>query len=175
MAVVRRFEAEQLLFPRRIRRGIGKGDLLWGRFNHSRVLQILHNPRYAGAFVYGRTRTQRTASLKSTQIKVARNDWQVLIIDAHIGYINWGEYERNQTTLRNNAGSFAQGRRGTLPREGAALLQGRVICGHCGSRMRVRYQKCVDRRIVAKDIVSEFRFHYRLHHTCAGPRHGVAS
>lgn len=141
MAVVRRFEAEQLLFPRRIRRGIGKGDLLWGRLNHSRVLQILHNPRYAGAFVYGRTRTQRTASLKSKVIKVPQDDWQVLIKNAHIGYIDWDEFERNQTTLRNNAGSFAQGRRGTLPREGAALLQGRVVCGYCGARMRVRYQQ----------------------------------
>ena len=141
MAVVRRYETEQLLFPQRIRRGIGKGDLLWGRLNHSRVLQILHNPRYAGAFVYGRTRTQRTASLKSTVIKVPRDDWQVLIKEAHVGYIDWNEFEWNQMTLRNNAGSFAQGRRGTLPREGAALLQGRAICGHCGCRMRVRYQQ----------------------------------
>jgi len=65
----------------------------------------------------------------------------VLIKDAHIGYTDWDEFERNQTTLRNNAGSFVQGRRGALPREGAALLQGRVVCGYCGARMRVRYQQ----------------------------------
>ncbi len=48
-------------FPRRIRRGIGKGELLWGTLDHSRVIQILHNPRYAGAFVYGRYRDVPTA------------------------------------------------------------------------------------------------------------------
>jgi hypothetical protein len=48
MAVVKRFRSEALAFPRRVRRGIGKGDLLWGTLDHSRVLQILHNPLYAG-------------------------------------------------------------------------------------------------------------------------------
>ncbi|MEY9626221.1 DNA invertase Pin-like site-specific DNA recombinase [Sinorhizobium fredii] len=61
-AVVRRLRGEKILFPRRIRRGIGKGDVLWSEIDHSRVLQILHNPRYAGAFAYGRTRTAYNAS-----------------------------------------------------------------------------------------------------------------
>ena len=141
MAVVKRFRSEGLEFPRRVRRGIGKGDLIWGTLNHSRVLQILHNPRYAGAFVYGRTRSGRTAELQQTHVKVPREDWQVLIPNAHVGYITWEEFERNQEILHRNAGGFANGRRGSTPREGAALLQGRVICGHCGARMRVRYQQ----------------------------------
>jgi len=61
--VVRRFRREGLVFPRRIRRGIGKGDVIWGALDHCRVIQILHSPRYAGAFVYGRTRSARTADL----------------------------------------------------------------------------------------------------------------
>ena len=141
MAVVKRFRREALLFPRRIRRGIGKGDVLWATLDHARVLQILHNPRYAGAFVYGRTRTARNAELQPTQLKVSRADWQVLIQDAHISYIPWDEFERTQKTLQRNAGGFAHGRRGSVPREGAALLQGRVLCGQCGARMRVRYQQ----------------------------------
>lgn len=141
MSVVRRFEREGLQFPRRVHRGIGKGQLLWGTINHSRVLQILHNPRYAGAFVYGRTRVGRDAKLKSTQVKVPREQWQVLIPDAHVGYITWEEFERNQEILQCNAGAFAHGGRGSVPREGLALLQGRVICGRCGARMRVRYQE----------------------------------
>jgi len=141
MAVVKRFRSEGLEFPRRVRRGIGQGDLLWGTLDHSRVLQILHNPRYAGAFVYGRTRSGRTAELQQTHVKVPREDWQVLIPNAHVGYITWEEFERNQEILHRNAGGFANGRRGSVPREGAALLQGRVICGHCGARMRVRYQQ----------------------------------
>jgi len=141
MAVVKRFRAEGLDFPHRIHCGIGKGDILWGALNHSRVLQILHNPRYAGAFVYGRTRSGRTAELRPTTLKVAREDWAVVIPNAHVGYIEWAEYERNQTTLQCNAGGFANGRRGSVPREGVGLLQGRVVCGLCGARMRVRYQQ----------------------------------
>jgi hypothetical protein len=83
----------------------------------------------------------RTATLRPTTLKVAREHWQVLIPAAHAGYITWAEYERNQVTLSRNAGAFAAGRRGSLPREGTALLQGRVVCGLCGERMRVRYQK----------------------------------
>jgi len=141
-AVIRRFAREGLRFPRRIRRGIGKGDLLWGRLEQSRVCQILHNPRYAGAYVYGRTRGVRSADLKSTLMrKVARADWPVLIQNAHPGYLSWEEFERNQATLRDNTAGFSAGERGRMPREGTALLQGRVLCGRCGNRMRVRYQQ----------------------------------
>lgn len=139
MSVIKRFNAENLLFPRRIRRGIGKGNLIWSSLEHSRVLQILHNPRYAGAFVYGRTRGGRTAELRHTTLKVARDNWQVLIQKSHVGYISWEEFERNQIKLSNNALSFSTAGRGSVPREGSGLLQGRIICGICGERMRVRY------------------------------------
>ena len=140
-AVVRRFQREGWPFPRRIRRGIGKGELLWGTLDHSRVVQILHNPRYAGAFVYGRTRCGRGPQLKSVQRHVAREHWQVLIPNAHAGYIGWEEYERNQATLKQNMGGFGEASRGRMPREGTGLLQGRVLCGLCGTRMRMRYQE----------------------------------
>ncbi|WP_169805953.1 recombinase family protein, partial [Azohydromonas lata] len=101
-AVVRRMRGEELLFPQRLRRGIGKGDLLWGPITHSRVLQLLHNPRYAGAFAYGRTRTRYNAQFKMRQMGVPQAEWQVLIQDAHPGYISWEEFERHQATLRGN-------------------------------------------------------------------------
>ena len=71
-AVVRRFQSEEIVFPRRIRRGIGKGDLLWGSIDVARVLQILHNPRYAGAFVYGRRRTGLSPRMTATVVKLPR-------------------------------------------------------------------------------------------------------
>lgn len=140
-AVVRRLRNEKILFPRRIRRGIGKGDVLWSEIDHSRVIQILHNPRYAGAFAYGRTRTIYNAKLKSVQQKMPRSDWQVLIPQAHEGYISWDEFERNQTSLEQNAVGFSPGLRGRMPRQGNGLLQGRVLCGRCGARMRVHYEQ----------------------------------
>lgn len=139
-ATVKRFRREGWLFPRRIRRGIGKNDLHWGPLDHCRVVAILHNPRYAGAFVYGRTRQTYRVGQKHNAVKVKREDWQVFIRDAHPGYIDWNEFERNQVTLRQNVAAWSQSGRGRLPREGVGLLQGRVICGICGARMRVRYQ-----------------------------------
>ena len=65
-AVVRRLRGQDVLFPRRIRRGIGKGESCVGRTGRTRgLLQILHNPRYAGAFVYGRSRTSYNAQLQA--------------------------------------------------------------------------------------------------------------
>jgi DNA invertase Pin-like site-specific DNA recombinase len=55
-AVVTAFAAEKLLFPVRISTGPRKGELAWMPLTHWRVLRTLHNPRYAGAFVYGRRR-----------------------------------------------------------------------------------------------------------------------
>jgi DNA invertase Pin-like site-specific DNA recombinase len=57
-AVVKAFREKKLLFPRRLKNGPNKGDLVWAELSHSRALHVLHNPRYAGAFVYGRSRTR---------------------------------------------------------------------------------------------------------------------
>ncbi len=55
-AVVKAFAAEGLRFPLRIRTGARKGELAWTPLLHWRVLRVLHNPRYAGAFFFGRHR-----------------------------------------------------------------------------------------------------------------------
>jgi DNA invertase Pin-like site-specific DNA recombinase len=147
-ATVRRFAREGLKFPHRVQSGSAKGEVLWEDLEHARVLQILHNPRYAGAFVFGRTRSQRTADLKSTsQVLVPREQWMVFIPNAHVGYIALEEFERNQSTLKQNLAALSTEGRGTVPREGIALLQGRALCGRCGARMRVRYQQFRDRLI----------------------------
>ncbi|MGH8142373.1 MAG: recombinase family protein [Steroidobacteraceae bacterium] len=141
-AVVRRFLREGIRFPRRIRRGIGKGDVVWGSIEHCRVIQILHNPRYAGAYVYGRTKGIWKADSKGTMPrKVPRENWPVLIRAAHPGYITWEQFEHNEQTLRDNVAGWSPTGRGRMPREGTALLQGRLLCGRCGARMRVRYQR----------------------------------
>ena len=62
LAVVKHFRQSGLRFPRRLRGGPNKGQLIWGSLGHSRALQILRNPRYAGAFVFGRTRTCKRAN-----------------------------------------------------------------------------------------------------------------
>jgi DNA invertase Pin-like site-specific DNA recombinase len=137
-AVVKAFRHKGLLFPQRLKKGPNKGELLWAELIHSRALYILHNPRYAGAFVYGRNRTRIRPDGQTTYTKLPREQW-VLFPDVHPGYISWGQYEENLQRLRENAYANGQDRRKSPPREGPALLQGLVICGVCGSRMTVRY------------------------------------
>jgi DNA invertase Pin-like site-specific DNA recombinase len=141
METVRHFLQQGLLFPRRLRIGPNKGDLLWAPPRHQRILQVLHNPRYAGAFVYGRTRTRHMPDGSTKVIKVARADWQHVMPGMHPGYINWERFESNQRRLAENAHAFGGERRSGPPREGPALLQGRVLCGLCGERMGVHYHQ----------------------------------
>jgi DNA invertase Pin-like site-specific DNA recombinase len=140
MRVVHHFKTEGVLWPRRITSGVRAGELLFGSLEHSRVLGILHNPRYTGAFVYGRTRQRKVrigGQLRYRRLK--REEWSVFLPNMHPGYISWEEFEANQAKLLANANGYGEDRRKSPPREGAALLQGLVICGACGLRMTVRY------------------------------------
>ena len=137
-AVIKAFRQKQLLFPRRLKKGPNKGELFWAELMHSRALYILHNPRYAGAFVFGRSRTRARPDGNTTYTKLPREQW-TLLKDVHPGYISWGQYEENLQRLRENAYANGQDRRKSPPREGPALLQGLAVCGICGSRMTVRY------------------------------------
>ena len=105
----------------------------------AQVLRILHNPRYAGAFVYGRTHTRKTVDGSTRIHNVPRDQWDTLIPDVHVGYLSWEEYEQNQKRLHESAQAMGADRRRGPPREGPALLQGLVVCGRCGNRMTVRY------------------------------------
>jgi DNA invertase Pin-like site-specific DNA recombinase len=140
-ATVRSFREQSLLFPRRPRGGPGKGQLLWVPLTHSHVIQILRNPRYAGAFAYGRTRLRRKIDGpgRSTAVRQPREQWHTLLLQAHPGYVEWEEYEENLRRLRENAQAYGSVRGDGPPREGPALLQGLALCGICGSRMGVRY------------------------------------
>ena len=115
--------------------------------HHWRVLRTLHNPRYAGAFVYGRHR-ERTAPQRQDPLPrpLPRDQWTALIPDAHPGYITWDQFEHNQTLLLANAQAHGDDRGAGPAREGPALLQGLAICGRCGRRMTVRYHHPPRRR-----------------------------
>jgi DNA invertase Pin-like site-specific DNA recombinase len=140
LAVVRHFTAKGVLWPRRISTGVRAGEVVFGDLELSRVLQVLHNPRYAGAYVYGRTWRRKTGlDGQARYHRLKREQWKVFLPNAHPGYIAWQEFEANQTKLLDNANGYGPDRRKSPPREGTALLQGLVICGSCGGRMTVRY------------------------------------
>jgi DNA invertase Pin-like site-specific DNA recombinase len=138
-ATVRYFREQGLLFPRRLRGGVRKGELVWAPLVHSRVLQVLHNPRYAGAFFHGRTRWCRSRNGGKTCRRLPLDEWYALLPETHAGYITWEQYQRNQQILRENALARGVDRRKSPPGEGPALLQGMVLCGVCGQRMTIRY------------------------------------
>jgi DNA invertase Pin-like site-specific DNA recombinase/DNA-binding transcriptional regulator YiaG len=140
-ATVQAFRDEGLLFPAQVRTGPHKGELTWMPLRHWRVLRTLHNPRYAGAFVYGRNRGRKTIDGKITVEKVPRDQWTALIHDAHVGYITWEQFELNQKLLAANAAAHARDGAAGPAREGPALLQGLAVCGRCGRRMSVGYHR----------------------------------
>ena len=137
-ATVRYFRKENILFPARGRGAPQKGEIFWHDLTHSRVLKVLHNPRYTGAFVFGRTTSRAQIDGQRRTIELPQDEWQFVIRDAHPGYIDWDRYEANRAQLRSNARAHGADRR-TPPREGPALIQGIVVCGYCGGNMTVRY------------------------------------
>lgn len=129
----------QRRFPLRAYGGAWAGQLRWGKLTHARVLGVLRNPGYAGAYVHGRYTSKRSVNpdgtVRTTMTERPRAEWPVLIKDHHEGYITWVDYLANEAKLaanRTNAGARP-------PREGSALCQGIIACGSCGKPMRTNY------------------------------------
>ena len=125
LAVVKEFHAKELLFPRRLRSGAHKGELVWAELLHCRARQIIHNPRYAGAFVFGRTKQRHLPNGKVCSRLVPSEEW-ILLRDIHPGYITWEEYQSNRQRVKGNALAWSAERHRGPAREGTALLQGLV-------------------------------------------------
>ncbi|GAH62212.1 unnamed protein product, partial [marine sediment metagenome] len=139
-ATVREFRKQGLKLPTRFHKGFRKGELEWRPFVHSRALQILHNPMYAGIYCYGRKQTKKTVNGKQ-HINVPVESWHAYMPDAHPAYITKDEFEENEKKLKENSYAYGKDRKKGPAREGPALLQGAVICGKCGKRMSIRYRQ----------------------------------
>jgi DNA invertase Pin-like site-specific DNA recombinase len=140
LGVAKEFRQQAWQFPRLIRGRGGPAEVGWGDLEHNRVTRILRNPRYAGAFFYGRTRFQKKLEGGGRSRDLPRQEWHTLILDVHPGYITWGDYEENLRRLQQNAQTRGVEKRSAV-REGPSLLQGMAICGVCGSRMTVAYRQ----------------------------------
>jgi hypothetical protein len=116
--------------------------VIWQPATYPAVHDLLTNPVYAGAFVFGRTRTEKridsTGKVVQRTVLLPREQWAVLIPDRHPGFIDWPTYEANTARLRQNWRA-PRGSGGGAPREGSALLQGRLRCGKCGRLMPTGY------------------------------------
>jgi excisionase family DNA binding protein len=126
--------------PRRIGTGLFS-EVRWQEPDYRAVLILVKNPRYAGAYVRGRTETKvkiHEGEPKQFRRAVSLEDWKIVIPKAHVGYISWEEYLSNQERLKENT-SRRPGARGA-PGRGEALLAGLIRCGKCSFRMQVGYR-----------------------------------
>ena len=135
---VKVFRKQGVSFPSRFRMG---QRIVFRPLTTWSAMRVLTNPRYAGAYVYGRRRYRRAADGKKEVRKREFGDWLACIPNAHPGYISWERYEQNLKLLADNGRPYALAR-SSPPREGAALLQGRAVCGRCGRHFRVAYRSC---------------------------------
>jgi DNA invertase Pin-like site-specific DNA recombinase len=152
-AVLRFFCAHDLTLPRRDR----GGALVWRRPTLAALNSILKNPAYAGAFVYGRTRSERAADAarRPRQRFLPRQQWAIVVRDKYPAYLDWPTFEKIQDMLHDNHANYqAQQARG-VPRAGQALLHGLVYCGVCGHRLVVQYKHGI------KYICNYHRRHYQ--------------
>jgi DNA invertase Pin-like site-specific DNA recombinase len=132
---VKVFRKEGLRFPSRIR---NQKATIFQPLTISTALRTLNNPRYAGAYVYGRRHYRRAPDGKKLLRKREHGDWLCCIPEAHPGYITWEQFQQNLKVLEANGHGFDSAR-ASAPREGSALLQGRAVCGRCGRHLGARY------------------------------------
>ncbi|MCF8710378.1 recombinase family protein [Rhizorhapis sp. SPR117] len=136
--LLRRFRDHALNVPRRDR----FGDVVWRTPAASMLAAILKNPAYAGAFVYGRTRSCHTI-YPSGKLKTHRcpiSEWKIVVKDRYPAYLDWEGFERIQAMLRDNHAEYQRNKTRGVPRDGAAVLQGIAWCGQCGHKMSVEYK-----------------------------------
>ena len=117
-------------------------EVVWQPARYHAVLSVLKNPAYAGAYAYGRSKTvvQLDAGQKRVlrQKRRRREDWTVLILDHHQGYIDWDVYQSNQAMIAHNDNARGDAVRGPV-KQGGALLSGLLRCGHCGAKLLAQY------------------------------------
>jgi DNA invertase Pin-like site-specific DNA recombinase len=143
--VLRYLVRNKLKLPRHQTSGLYAGEVLWKDPTMSALYSILKNPAYAGAFAYGRRRSEPTKQIPGRpatgRLRRARPEWIALVKDVYPPYITWDEYEKIQQKVEENRQRMNEQftRKGGV-RRGAALLTGLVRCARCGHAMRVAYK-----------------------------------
>jgi DNA invertase Pin-like site-specific DNA recombinase len=139
-AVLRFFNDHGLKVPRRRWHADSGSQVVWMRPSYQAIHAVLRNPTYAGAYVYGQRGHEPSGPIgvgsSGPRTRFALDHAAVLLRDHHPAYVSWEGYLANRATLRDNSTQF-QSSRGA-PRRGGGLLQGLVVCGRCGCRMRLQ-------------------------------------
>lgn len=136
------YHEEQIRFPRRRHRH-GVDEIDWRLPDYQHLLRIIKNPTYAGAFAYGKSRSQTSLvdgrPRKKSGRRLPMERWPVLIKDHHPGYITWERYVKNLELLKSNS-TKAHAAHPGAPRGGSAMLSGLLRCAKCGLKLSVAYR-----------------------------------
>ena len=144
--VLRYLRRNQIQLPRRQCAGPYAGEVLWKVASESAITAMLHNPAYAGTFAYGRRQSDPTrrdpAHPATGHVRKPQSEWLHIQHDVYPAYISWEQYLANQERIRQNGLSFVENRHQAqgIARDGAGLLQGLIICGHCGHHLQMAYK-----------------------------------
>ena len=121
----------------------GHFRLVWKLPSPSFLGDMLNNPMYAGAYVYGRRPTEVVVregqAVKRPGRQRAAHEASVFIAQHHEAYVSWEVYQRNLDTLRGNGANFAQDDAAQAARGGQGLLSGLLRCARCGRKLNIRY------------------------------------
>ena len=135
------FGAQGLQFPSQ--KDAWGGDIQWTVPTYRSIHQVLTNPVYAGAYVYGKSRSEKYVDelgvVRKRSRRLPMKEWPVLLHHHHVGFLDWPTFQANQVRIRSNARAERHQSGGAV-REGSALLQGIAICGHCGRGLFTYYR-----------------------------------
>jgi len=141
-AVLRYLVQHQVQLPIRPHAGPNRGELEWHRPNRQTLRNLLHHPIYAGAYTWGRRpidpRRKVPGRPSTGRTVVPPEQCVVCLKDRCPAYITWEQYQANRRRMADNQ---ARTQRRGAAREGSALLQGLLVCGRCGCRMMVQYER----------------------------------
>ncbi len=118
-------------------------EIVWQPARYHAVHSVLKNLIYAGAYAYGRSKTVRRLEAGQKllrQVRRRREEWPVLILNHHEGYIDWDVYESNQKVITDSDNARGGLVRGAI-KNGDALLAGLLRCGHCGAKLLAQYPR----------------------------------
>ena len=144
--VLQYFHRENILLPRRQLRGPDAGTIVWKQPTSRALYSILTNPAYAGAFVHGRKPLDKSQPLGNRLNRPRRHlpieSWEYVHHDRYPAYISWEDYLENRRLMSANRQHQRHPDRdeaGAI-RDGNALLQGMVYCGHCGHQLHTMHK-----------------------------------
>lgn len=121
----------------------GRVEVVFQLPTHSFIGDVLRNPIYAGAYVYGRRPVELTLVDGRLQKRHGRlrppTEARVFIPDHHEGYIDWATYEEHQRMMRRNSLRHEREEGTGGVRAGHGLLARLLRCGRCGRKLHVWY------------------------------------